>query len=181
VPQAREANAAYTVEELVLLGRTSRIGRFSLPGKKDLEKTDETLARLGLESVRKKRCAEISGGELQMALIGRALAAEPSVLILDEPESNLDFRNQLLVLNTMSREAALGRACIFNTHFPAHALGLANKAFMLDKNGGFTYGKTDAVVTEASIARYFGVHSVIVAVEAGKRVIRDVVAVEEAV
>ena len=75
------------------------------------------------------------GGELQMVLIARALAAEPQVLILDEPESNLDFKNQLLVLDTMQSLARAGLTCVFNTHYPAHALRRANKALLLGRNG----------------------------------------------
>ena len=56
-----------------------------------------------------------------MVLIARAMAVEPQVLILDEPESNLDFRNQLLVMDTLSELASAGMTCVFNTHYPAHA------------------------------------------------------------
>ncbi|MBQ4321087.1 MAG: ABC transporter ATP-binding protein, partial [Oscillospiraceae bacterium] len=102
VPQARQASDAYTVEEMVLLGRSARIGRFSLPGKEDLAAAAAALERLGLSRYAARRCSELSGGELQMVLIARALASQPEVLILDEPESNLDFKNQLLVLDTMT-------------------------------------------------------------------------------
>ena len=65
----------------------------------------------------------MSGGEFQMVLIARALASEPELLILDEPESNLDFKNQLVVLNAMTNLVHKNNmACIFNTHYPAHAL-----------------------------------------------------------
>ena len=64
----------------------------------------------------------MSGGELQMVLIARALCTQPEMLILDEPESNLDFKNQLVILDIvkqLSRER--GIAAIINTHYPAHA------------------------------------------------------------
>ena len=70
-----------------------------------------------------------------MSLIARALAAQPQILILDEPESNLDFRNQLIVLETLSQLSAEGITCIFNTHYPEHALGRANKSLILGKDG----------------------------------------------
>ena len=175
VPQARQVSSAYTVEEMVLFGRSSRFGPFSLPGKGDLQKVDEVLERLRLTHLRSKSCARISGGELQMVLIARALAAEPRLLVLDEPESNLDFKNQLLVLDTISTLAAEGLACLFNTHYPAHALRRATHALLLSRDGTYLYGSTPRIVTEENIGRCFGVQAVIGEVETPGNVYADVV------
>lgn len=177
VPQARQALAAYTVEEMVLLGRTSNLGRFSLPGKRDYEKTRQVIARLGLEQIAHRNCSQLSGGEFQMVLIARALASEPSVLVLDEPESNLDFKNQLLVLDTISQLAAEGITCIFNTHYPAHALRRANRALLLSREGTYRFGDVREIVTEQTLAEYFGVRSVIGAVETPETLYQDVIPV----
>lgn len=175
VPQAAQASAPYTVEEMILLGRSSHFGTFSLPGKKDLEWMERVAERMGIEALRKKKFAELSGGERQMVLIARALAADPQVLVLDEPESNLDFRNQLLVLDTISELAASGLACIFNTHYPAHALRRANKALLLSRDGSCEAGPTARVVTEESLSKYFGVAAVIGDIETPGNIYRDVV------
>lgn len=174
VPQARQASDAYTVREMVLLGRSARIGRFSLPGAKDLKAADEALERLYLTKYADRRCSELSGGELQMVLIARALASGPRVLILDEPESNLDFKNQLLVLDTMSALASEGMTCIFNTHYPAHALRRAQKALLLSRSGEFRFGPTRSVLTEEAIASFFGVRAVIGQIETPERIYEDV-------
>ncbi len=174
VPQARQASQAYTVEELVLLGRSARISRFSLPGKKDMEAANAALARLGLQDFAKRSCGELSGGEMQMVLIARALAAEAQVLILDEPESNLDFKNQLLVLDTISALAKEGMTCIFNTHYPAHALRRAQKSLLLSKTGAYRFGETREVLTERTIAEYFGVRVVIGEIQTAEGAYEDV-------
>ena len=78
----------------------------------------------------------MSGSELQIMLIARALSAEPEMLVLDEPESNLDFKNQLIVLETIERLAReRGIAAVINTHYPAHALKIADKALILSRDG----------------------------------------------
>lgn len=57
-----------------------------------------------------------------------------TVPLLDEPESNLDFRNQLIILKTIRRLADKGLICIFNTHYPAHSFSIADKCILLGKD-----------------------------------------------
>ena len=178
VPQAKNASAAYSAGEMVLLGRSSRIGVFSQPKAEDIQKADQVMDQLGILHLKEKKCSEISGGELQMVLIARALASQPRILVLDEPESNLDFKNQLIVLETLSRLAAEGMICLFNTHYPAHALQRAGKSFLLCKDGSSIFGPTREVVTEANIRRAFGVRAVIGDVETPENVLRSVLPVE---
>ena len=165
VPQAKAAASAYTAFETVLLGRSSRVNAFSTPKQDDLEKAKEAMELLGITHLAEKKCSAISGGELQMVLIARALASEPQVLILDEPESNLDFKNQLVVLDAISRLAQSGMTCIFNTHYPAHALQRANKALILSRGGDYVFGNTATIVTEENIRKAFGVDAVIGQIE----------------
>ncbi len=132
VPQAKAAAAIYTTEEMILLGRSSRFGLLAQPKAEDMAVVRQVMERLHIEHLAGSKCSEVSGGELQMVLIAKALAAEPRVLVLDEPESNLDFRNQLLILDAISSLTAEGMTCVFNTHYPAHALQRADRAlFML--------------------------------------------------
>ena len=178
VPQAKQASSAYSVEETVMLGRGSHFGLLAQPSAKDIQKVKEVMERLHILHLAKKRCSEISGGELQMVLIARALASEPKILILDEPESNLDFRNQLLVLNTMSELAAEGISCIFNTHFPSHALQRAAKSLLFCGDGKTIFGDTTEIVTPENIEKAFGVKAVIGEIETAETVLHDVVPVE---
>lgn len=175
VPQAKGASSAYTAFETVLLGRSAHLGPFATPGKEDIRRAGEAMELLGIEKLMDKPCSAISGGELQMVLIARALAAQPQVLILDEPESNLDFKNQLVVLDAMSRLASDGMACVFNTHYPAHALQRSGKALILSRGGGYEFGPTASVVTEGAIRRSFGVEAVIGSVETPTSILQNVI------
>ena len=175
VPQAKAVSSSYTAFEMVLLGRSSHLNAFSSPKKADIQKAEEVMDLLGITYLADKKCSAISGGELQMVLIARALAAEPEVLILDEPESNLDFKNQLVVLNAMSSLAHNGMTCVFNTHYPAHALQRANKALILSKGGDYVFGETAVVVNEENIQKAFGVHAIIGEIETKENILKDVV------
>lgn len=175
VPQAKSVSSAYTALEMVLLGRSSHLNIFEAPKQSDVDKAMEVLAFLGIERLADKKCSEVSGGELQMILIAKALASDPEVLILDEPESNLDFKNQLVVLDAMSNLAARGMTCIFNTHYPAHALQRAQKSLILSKGGDYVFGDTIAVVTEENIRKAFGVDAIIGEIETPGNLLKNVV------
>ena len=175
VPQAKSASSAYTAFETVLLGRSSYLGAFSAPKQVDMEKAMAAMEKLGIAHLADKKCNSISGGELQMVLIARALAAEPQVLILDEPESNLDFKNQLIVLDAMGELARSGMTCIFNTHYPAHALQRSDKALILSRGGDYVFGPTASVVTEENIRRAFGVEAVIGQIETPGHILQSVI------
>ena len=175
VPQAKSASSAYTAFETVLLGRSSRLNAFSAPKQADLEKAKEVMELLGIYHLADKKCTAISGGELQMVLIAKALASDPKVLILDEPESNLDFKNQLIVLDAMSRLAETGMTCIFNTHYPAHALQRADKSLILSRGGEYVFGATPVVVTKENIRKAFGVEAVIGEIETPGNILQNVI------
>lgn len=175
VPQARSTATACTALQSVLLGRSSRLNVFSRPAKADVDYALSVLERLGIAHLAEKSCSAMSGGELQMVLIARALAAEPQILILDEPESNLDFKNQLIVLDTMSELARSGMTCIFNTHYPAHALQRANKALLLHKGGACVFGDTADVVTAHNIRQAFGVEAVVGEIETDQALFQSVI------
>ena len=78
VPQAKQTSLFCTVEEMVLLGRSSRIGAFSAPSKEDFRQARAAIERLGLSHLFGRRCCELSGGEVQMVLIARATSRSPT-------------------------------------------------------------------------------------------------------
>ena len=175
VPQAKAVSSAYTAFETVLLGRSSHLNAFSMPKAADVKKAEEAMQMLGISHLAEKKCSTISGGELQMVLIAKALASQPQVLILDEPESNLDFKNQLVVLDAVSHLAQSGMTCIFNTHYPAHALQRADKALILSRGGNYVFGNTQTVVTEENIRSAFGVDAVIGQIETPGNLLSNVI------
>lgn len=177
VPQARRAPLSVTALEMVLLGRTNRLGLFASPGEQDTAEALRLLEELHIAGLSGRKCTELSGGELQMVLIARALAAEPELLILDEPESGLDFRNQLIVLDTLTNLSAHGMCCIFNTHYPSHALARATKSLLLCRGGTAVYGETVRIVTAENIEKAFGVKALVTETETPDGIARAVIPV----
>lgn len=158
VPQAKMPGfAAMSIADMVVLGRSTRIGAFALPGRKDWAIVDRVLEEVGIPHLSTRLCSEVSGGQLQLAMIARALAAEPQLLVLDEPESNLDFKNQMVVLNVIKRLASQGLGAIINTHFPTHALEISRKTLLVPRSGSPLYGDTEVIMTEDNLTELFDV------------------------
>ncbi len=158
VPQAHQVSFPYTALEMVCMGRTKHMKFFSMPSKLDRKVAMQSLEQVGIGHLSEQKCSEMSGGQLQMVYIARALAGKPKLLILDEPESHLDFKNQERVirqLNRLVREQ--GISCIMNTHYPEHALRISDYTLMLGERGSYEFGLTKAVLTEANISRFFEV------------------------
>jgi iron complex transport system ATP-binding protein len=157
VPQAHAAHFAFTVREIVLMGRTSHIGAFAAPSHRDREAADAALATLGIAHLADRVYTEVSGGERQLTLVARALAQEAELLLLDEPTASLDFGNQLRVLDQLRGLAEHGIGVLFSTHDPDHAFLCADRAVMLRDGRILATGRPGEVITRENLKRLYGV------------------------
>jgi len=157
VPQAHNLTFPYTVREVVTMGRARHIGLFSVPSKRDRLFVDQAMEEVGIGYMRDDLCTQLSGGQLQLVYIARALAGEPKVLILDEPESHLDFRNQLMILNLIKKLIKERNiSCIINTHNPENALRISDTTLLLGRDS-YMFGKTGDIITEENVRDYFNI------------------------
>jgi iron complex transport system ATP-binding protein len=159
----------YSVLDIVLMGRAPYLSFLASPSKRDRQIAERVLGTVGIAHLRDKRYTEISGGERQLALIARALAQEPQILLLDEPTSHLDFGNQVLILETVTRLVQEKRiAVIMATHFPNHAL-LTSTNVLLMRDGGFmAEGPPEEVITGSHLKTLYGVDVEVVSVGNGR-------------
>lgn len=158
VAQAKNTTLSFTVQDMVVLGRSVRLGAFAKPGKKDWQKVQESLELVGIAHLAQARCDQISGGQYQLALVARALAGDPQLLVLDEPESNLDYKNQLQVLKVLHQlKTELGIGAVINTHFPSHAIELSDSALIMMPDCKTIFGSAKKVINEENLSRSFGV------------------------
>jgi iron complex transport system ATP-binding protein len=163
VPQAKRSVFSYRCLDAIVMGLNSRQNFFEVPSRKDYEKAERIMEMLGIKDLAGKFCNALSGGELQMIMIARALISEPELIILDEPESNLDMKNQLRVIDTIAKISnEYHTSCLINTHFPDHALSISDTTLMLGYNNQQLIGKTSDIVTEENIQSFFNVCSKIV-------------------
>ena len=157
VPQAHAGLFAFTVLDIVLMGRAAHVGRFAAPSAKDRAIAMQCLETLGIAALAECIYTQVSGGERQLALIARALAQEPALLFMDEPTASLDFGNQLRVLEHLLQLRERGIAILMSTHQPEHALRCADRTALVGEGGLIAVGATANVATVENLARLYRV------------------------
>lgn len=105
VPQQTTVAFDMTALEVILVGRYAHGGGLGLSGPADLSIARQAMHMTGTGEFADRALAELSGGEAQRVMIARALAQQPDVMLLDEPTSHLDIRNQLLIYEMLQRVA----------------------------------------------------------------------------
>ena len=123
--------------------------------KEDYRKVEEILGKLALEEYAMRDASTLSGGEFQKVVLARALAQEPEIILLDEPTSNLDIKNQLDVMRLLKEYCReKGIAAIVSIHDINLALQFSDKFLMLKEGRVFAYGD-DSVVTREAIKEVY--------------------------
>ena len=152
VPQAHVPPFPYSTLDLVLMGRTAHLNFFQQPSRQDYQIAEAALEMVGLSGIGDRPYDQLSGGERQLALIARAIAQEPKLLLLDEPTAHLDFRNQFLVLG-MVRRIARDRniGVVMSLHDPNHAMMFSDTVALMKSGSFFAVGPPRAVVTKENI------------------------------
>jgi len=105
-----------TVRELVSSGRLSRVGPWRRFREVDRCAVDCALDSAGLAGFDRRPVAELSGGQQRRALVARALAGDPELLVLDEPTAGVDAGNQRVLAATLAGLAATGTAVVVVVH-----------------------------------------------------------------
>lgn len=165
VPQIQTVDWTFpvTVEDVVLMGRTRRMGPLPWPSRVDRAAVNDTLKRLGLGGLRRRHIRELSGGQQQRVFLARALIGEPELLILDEPTASVDVKTRDDILHLLAELNRQGITIILTTH-ELNAVA-AHLPYVVCVNGGIVaQGSPLVVFTEDILSRTFA---------ADMRVVRD--------
>jgi len=156
VPQAHSPAFPYKVIDVIMSGLTPYLG-FSTPGEEDYKAGYDILNQLGLEHMANRRYTQISGGELRLVLIARALLQRPKVILLDEPTSHLDIKNKVLILKVLKNITNEGIIVINSEHDPNLAFMMSDEVLLMNSGKILDYGKTESVLTKANLSTLYGI------------------------
>ena len=157
IPQTSRSIFNYSVFDIVLMGRTSGLSTFRSPGKADKDLCHWAMEKVGISRLQDRCFHRLSGGEQQLVLIARALVQKAPILMLDEPTANLDFGNQLLVLEQARSLAREGYTVIQTTHHPEQSYMFSDRILAIQKGRVLTEGTPAQVLTPETMQKLYGV------------------------
>ena len=176
MPQDISSRAALTVLEAVLLGRLGQLGLRIKPA--DLAMARTVLQELDLGQLAGRYLGELSGGQRQLVFLAQALAAEPDLLLLDEPISALDIRHQLEVMQIVRRLTHQRRlTTIVILHDLNIAARFADRIAVIAAGRLVCHGRPAEVIEPAMVAAIFGVEAAMSSTPDGSLVVTPLRAV----
>ena len=145
----------YTVFDVVMMGRYSLSGPFKGINAEDKKIVEESLSYIGMNDLKDKNYNSLSGGQRQRTLIARALAVEPSVLILDEPTNGMDTPSHYSLLDLISRLHDEKNLTIFLvSHLLTDVANIVKKVILLDQNY-FQFGPIEEILSEENLKKTY--------------------------
>ncbi len=150
-----------TVDDVALMGRYARRGLLRRTTREDREAASAALERVGMLPLRQRLIGELSGGQRRRALLARALANNPVLLLLDEPLAGLDATAQHQLLDIVADLQASGTTIVLCTHDLSCVSSCCVKALCLNRRQ-VAFGPPDAVLNERVLNETFGTHLLLV-------------------
>lgn len=163
VPQETHMDFDFTVLDMVLMGRAPYLKRFESEGAYDLELAKTAMEITDTWKLKDKSIRQLSGGELQRAVVSRAMVQDTDVLLLDEPVSHLDLHHQISILRTV---AGFCRSKGITVLAVLHDINLASEfsdAIILMNHGVvISIGSPDQVVNQGSMKSLFDMECLVI-------------------
>jgi len=164
VPQAVNLPPAFSVMDVVLMGRTPYLGWFEREGDRDREIAQAAMHRTETEPLGSRLIGSLSGGEQQRVLVARALAQAAPVMLLDEPTAHLDLRHQdrlLGMLRTLASEHGL--AMLMALHDLNLVSRFADKVALLSNGRVWRLGEPVDVLRPDVLEEVYGMRILVMA------------------
>ena len=161
VPNTSEDTFPLTVVDTVMIGLQNDY-KFGTPSD-DLRKVYDVLRLMGIEDLALRNFDELSAGQHQKVMLARGLVREPSIVLLDEPTSNLDIRHQIEVTKTLSRlHKNKGITIVMISHDINITAKYADRIIMIHEGKIFAVGTPSEVLTKENLRIVYGVDADII-------------------
>ncbi len=135
VAQSHDVAFSFSVLEMVLMGRTPYLGGMYGPKKDDYEICHKQLEQVGMASYADRNFQNLSGGQKQLVYLARAFAQDTPVLVLDEPTTGLDYKNQMVFWKMIRDAARHGKTVLVCVHDPGHVMWFCDDVVAIRNDG----------------------------------------------
>jgi iron complex transport system ATP-binding protein len=173
VPQSERIPFEYSLCDYALFGRTPYLHPLEMPGEADRLAALQALTQVGMEEMADRSINSLSGGERQLAMLARALAQQPRLLLLDEPTSHLDLSNKGRLLSLLRRLSDEGVTILLTTHEPEVAAMIATHLVLMRKGQVLQAGMLAEVLTTPNLSACYGVPVEVLAIDGRRLVLWD--------
>ena len=155
IPQSYQMAFPFKVLDIVLMGRNPHLNDMNQPSKEDYDKVMEAICALELEPYIERPVTQLSGGQLQMVMLARAIAQEADFLIMDEPTSHLDYGKQMETLKIIAKMHDRGVGVIFTSHNPDQAFLVCDRVAIMNHKTFVAVGRPEDVITEEALTEIY--------------------------
>jgi iron complex transport system ATP-binding protein len=156
LPQREESHFGWKVDEVVMFGRYARLGPLAPPSRADLAAAHQAMIRADVAHLAARPIDALSGGEWQRVRIARALAQEPRILVLDEPNAGLDLGHEMEIFELVRALVDEGLAALVVTHDLNLAARFADRMTVLHDGHVVAEGSPNEVMRQDLLERVFG-------------------------
>lgn len=157
LPQRTVLTFPFRVREVVALGRAPYLQRWHTEGEDDERVIERAMRLTEISCLAERNVQTLSGGEFQRVMLARALAQEPSVLLLDEPTTNLDMRHEFEIIEVLTSLVNEGVTVVSVLHDVNLAASVCGSVMLLRAGRVYASGAAPAVLTADTIRAVYGV------------------------
>ena len=158
VPQRQAVDETFplTVREMILMGRYARIGLFRRPTREDHARSVEAAEHVGIVDLLERRYRTLSGGQKQRTLIARALAGEPTILVLDEPTNGMDLPAETAIMELVRRLHREDRLTVVMVSHLLNVVASYVERLAIVGNGRLDVGPVASMLTSEKLTTLYG-------------------------
>ena len=155
VSQDYEPTYGFNVQEIIEMGRYPYLGRLGFINKNDKTIMNEVIELLSLKDLLKINVDDLSSGEKQKVRFARALVQQPKYLILDEPTSNLDLSNKILVIDVLRKISSFGTKIVLTSHDLSFIKESSDECILIRNGSILTFGETKKLINKDNIEKLY--------------------------